>query len=56
MKPLGPIEWGVDVVIVVVFVSLCLLVLVLVAFDKPKWFHDICDPDNFSKPSGSHIS
>ena len=52
MKPLGPIELGVDVVIFVVYLH----VLVIVAFDKPKWFHDICDPDSFSKPSGSQIS
>ena len=38
MKSLGPIEWGVDVVVVVVvvFVVLRLLVLVLVAFGRPK--------------------
>ena len=24
--------------------------------DRPKWFHDICDPDGFEKLSGSQIS
>ena len=24
--------------------------------EKPKWFHDICDPDGFEKLSGSQIS
>ena len=52
MKPLGPIELVVDVVICMIY----RLVLVLVAFDRPKWFHDICDPDSFSKPPGSQIS
>ena len=46
MKPLGPIELVVDVVIFIIYI------IVL----KPKWFHDICDPDSFSKPSGSQIS
>ena len=52
MKPLGPFELVVDVVMIVLYLH----VIVLVAFDKPKLFHDICDPDSFSKPSGSQIS
>ena len=52
MKSHGLVELVVDVVMFV----LHLFVLVMGAFDKPKWFHDSCDPDSFSKPSGSQIS
>ena len=52
MKSFGPIDLVDDVVMFV----LHLFVLVMGAFDKPKWFHDSCDPDSFSKPSGSQIS
>ena len=52
LKSLGPIEWVVVVGFVVVFVCWCLLVLVLVAFERPRWFHEMCYPEGFAKPSG----